>query len=58
MGKGEGKALPPDVVPCTAFAMSDAFRAWAVEAMRKEVLGQVQASGLDRMAMLKGKKQS
>ena len=58
MGKAPGEALPPDVVPCKDFAMSDAFREWAVAEMRKEVMGQVKAAGLDRMALLKRKKQS
>lgn len=53
MGKAPGEALPPDVKPCEAFAMSDAFRDWAVAEMRKEVMGQVRAAGLDRMALLK-----
>ena len=56
MGKAEGEVLPPDVVPCAQFTMSDAFRDWAVGEMRKEVMGQVKAAGLDRMAMLKAKK--
>lgn len=55
MGRAEGEVLPPDVVPCEAFAMSDAFRDWAVGEMRREVLGQVKAAGLDRMAIVKGK---
>jgi len=55
MGRKDGEALPPDVVPCKDFAMSDAFRAWAVAEMHKEVMGQVKAAGLDRMAVVKGK---
>ena len=55
MGRAEGEVLPPDVVPCSQFAMSDRFREWAVAEMRKEVMGQVKAAGLDRMAMVKGK---
>jgi hypothetical protein len=55
MGRADGEVLPADIVPCKQFAMSDAFRAWAVAEMRKEVLGQVKAAGLDRMAVLKGK---
>jgi hypothetical protein len=54
MARKDGEVLPPDVVPCEAFAMSDRFREWAVGEMRKEVLGQVRAAGLDRMALLKG----
>lgn len=56
MAKRPDEALPPDIVPCKAFAMSDRFRDWAVDAMRKEVMGQVSTAGLDRMALLKGKK--
>jgi hypothetical protein len=56
MGRKEGEVLPPDVVPCGSFQMSDRFREWAVAEMRKEVLGQVRAAGLDRMAMLKARK--
>ena len=56
MGRAEGEVLPPDVKPCDQFAMSDAFRAWAVAEMRKEVMAQVKGAGLDRMALLKGKK--
>jgi hypothetical protein len=52
MGRAEGEVLPPDVLPCKDFRMSDGFRDWAVAEMRKEVLGQVQAAGLDRMALL------
>lgn len=55
MGRQEGETLPPEVAPCSAFAMSDRFREWAVAEMRKGVLGQVKAAGLDRMAMLKAK---
>lgn len=55
MAKAPTEALPPDVVPCESFQMSDAFRDWAVGEMRKEVLGQVKAAGLDRMAILKDK---
>jgi hypothetical protein len=53
MGRKEGEVLPADVVPCQAFQMSDRFREWAVAEMRKEVMGQMQAAGLDRMALLK-----
>ena len=55
MTKAPGEAVPPDVVPCKDFTMSDAFRDWAVGEMRKEVAGLVSQAGLDRMAMLKGK---
>lgn len=53
MARREGEALPPDVAPCPAFAMSDAFRDWAVGQMRREVGAQVSGMGLDRMAVLK-----
>ena len=56
MAKAADEELPPDVVPCKEFAMSDTFREWAVGEMRKEVMGQVRMSGLDRMAILKAKK--
>ena len=55
IGRKEGETVPADVVPCADFAMSDRFRDWAVAEMRKEVLGQVRAAGLDRMALLKAK---
>lgn len=55
MTKASGEALPAEVVPCKDFVMSDAFREWAVAEMRREVLGQVSLSGLDRMAILKAK---
>jgi hypothetical protein len=56
MGKAADEALPPEVVPCPAFTMSDRFRDWAVGEMRREVLGQVRTAGLDRMALLKAKR--
>ncbi|MFA5944047.1 MAG: hypothetical protein WC876_06235 [Candidatus Thermoplasmatota archaeon] len=56
MAKAADEELPADVVPCKDFAMSDKFREWAVGEMRKEVMGQVRMSGLDRMAILKAKK--
>lgn len=55
MTKAAGDELPADVVPCKDFAMSDAFRDWAVGEMRKEVAGLVSKAGLDRVAMVKGK---
>ncbi|MHB1262272.1 MAG: hypothetical protein ACYC2H_11220 [Thermoplasmatota archaeon] len=58
MAKAHDEALPPEVVPCKDFTMSDAFRDWAVGEMRKEVLGQVRSAGLDRMALLKAKKKA
>lgn len=57
MAKAHDEALPPEVVPCEAFVMSDRFREWAVAEMRKEVLGQVKSAGLDRMAVVKAGKQ-
>jgi hypothetical protein len=56
MAKAHDEGLPPDVVPCPSFVMSDRFREWAVAEMRKEVLGQVKAAGLDRMAVVKAGK--
>ncbi|MEA3166859.1 MAG: hypothetical protein QOJ26_1733, partial [Thermoplasmata archaeon] len=58
MAKAHDEALPPEVVPCKDFTMSDAFRDWAVGEMRREVLGQVRSAGLDRMALLKAKKKA
>lgn len=55
MHKAPEETLPDDVVPCADFVMSDAFRDWAVGEMRKEVLANVSAAGLDRMALVKGK---
>lgn len=55
MARVADEALPADVKPCDAFAMSDKFREWAVAKMRKEVLGEVSRAGLDRMAVVKGK---
>jgi hypothetical protein len=57
MAKAPGEALPPDVVPCKDFTMSDRFREWAVAEMRKEVMAQVRTAGLDRMALIKAKRQ-
>ncbi|HEX2066267.1 MAG TPA: hypothetical protein VHI93_05575 [Candidatus Thermoplasmatota archaeon] len=56
MANAPGQALPGSVVPCAAFAMSDAFRDWAVAQMRREVGAQVAGAGLDRMALLKAPK--
>ena len=58
MAKAADESLPPEVVPCKDFAMSDRFRDWAVGEMRREVLGQVRTAGLDRMALLKAKKKA
>ena len=57
MAKAHDEALPPDVVPCRDFAMSDRFREWAVAEMRRDVMAQVKAAGLDRMAMAKARKE-
>lgn len=57
MAKAPDEPLPPDVVPCKDFTMSDRFREWAVAEMRKEVMAQVRTAGLDRMALLKAKRQ-
>lgn len=56
MAKAPDEGLPAEVVPCSAFVMSDTFREWAVAEMRKEVLGQVAGAGLDRMALVKAGK--
>lgn len=53
MRRTEGEELPPEVKPCKDYAMSDAFRDWAVGQMQKEVAGQIGSAGLDRMAILK-----
>jgi hypothetical protein len=55
MAKRPDEALPPEVVPCAAFVMSDRFRDWAVAEMRREVMGQVSMAGLDRMAVVRTK---
>lgn len=55
MAKRPDEALPPEVVPCAGFVMSDRFRDWAVGEMRREVLGQVSMAGLDRMAIVRAK---
>ena len=41
--------------PCEHYEMTPTFRDWLVESMRKEVMSQVSFSGLNRMAMLKGR---
>jgi hypothetical protein len=56
MARAPAEVLPPEVVPCAGFAMSDAFRDWAVGQMRKEVGAQISGAGLDRMAMVKAPK--
>jgi len=55
MARAEGETLPADVVPCVAFAMSDAFREWLAAQLRRDILEQVKAQGLDRMALVKAK---
>lgn len=44
---------PPDIVPPADYEMSPQFREWLVTRMRGDVLGQVRAGGLDRMAIVK-----
>ncbi len=55
MTRKAGEVLPADLVPCKDFEMSQTFQDWAVDSMRKEVLGQVSKAGLNRMAIVKGK---
>ena len=55
MARKDGEELSPDVKPCASFAISDRFRDWAVDQMRREVMNQVSGAGLDRMAILKAK---
>jgi hypothetical protein len=57
MAKAPDEVLPPDVVPCKDYAMSDRFREWAVGEMRREVMSQVRTAGLDRMAIIKAKRE-
>lgn len=49
MARGEAT----NTAPCDDYEMSDRFRTWMVDRMRKEVMDQVQGAGLDRMALLK-----
>jgi len=56
MARAEGEAFPPDVAPCPAYAMSDVFRDWLADQVRKDILAQVRMAGLDRMALLKAKR--
>jgi hypothetical protein len=51
-----GGPVPATVKPCQDYAISDAFRDWLVDQMRREVLAQVSTSGLDRMAIVKAGK--
>lgn len=53
MRRAPGEELPPSVVPCPEYAMSDRFRAWAVAQMQKEMAAEVAKAGLDRMAVVK-----
>lgn len=50
--RAEDEEPDPTVLPCDDYAMSERFKAWLVEAMRAEVLGQISDAGLDRMAVL------
>lgn len=56
MARDGDDPVPDDLRPCQAFVASDAFQAWAVERMRREVQRQISGAGLDRMALLKGQK--
>jgi hypothetical protein len=51
MARREGEPLSAQ--PCPAYVMSEPFKAWVVDAMRGEVMGQVSKAGLDRMAIAK-----
>lgn len=39
--------------PGDDYEMSERFKAWLVDKMRDEVLGQISEAGLDRMTMVK-----
>ncbi|HLF16273.1 MAG TPA: hypothetical protein VI796_02435 [Candidatus Thermoplasmatota archaeon] len=54
MGRDPASPVPDDLKPCDGYAMSDRFRAWLVERMGADVRAQVGASGLGRMALVKG----
>lgn len=45
--------LAAGVAPCKNYVMSNGFRDWAVGRMQREVGGQIAASGLNRMAIIK-----
>lgn len=49
----EGRPAPDDIEPPEDYVMSPEFQAWLVQAMRSEVMDQVQGAGLDRMAIIK-----
>lgn len=53
MEREPGEPVPDDLEPPEGYEMSDAFRQWLVDSMRREVLGQVSEAGLDRMAVVK-----
>ena len=53
-----GGTLAPELAPCKEYVMTQRMRDHIVGQMRKDVMGQVSLSGLDRMAMVKGKKQN
>lgn len=44
---------PDPAAPCEHYEMSPKFRTWIVGQMQKEVMGQVQGAGLDRMGIVK-----
>ncbi len=43
------------LAPCDDYEMTEAFREWMVARMRDEVMGQINGTGLDRMAILRSK---
>ena len=53
MRRSPDEAVPDDLRPCPEFQMSARFKDWLMARMRDDVLGQVQAAGLDRMALLR-----
>lgn len=55
--RAAAQAPAADLEPCPDYVMSDRFQSWLVESMRTEVLGQVEAAGLDRMAVIKAPSQ-
>jgi hypothetical protein len=55
MARRPGEPMPASISPCKDYAMSPAFRDWAVAQMQKDMARQVSASGLDRVAVLKSR---
>lgn len=41
------------LAPCDDYVMTERFKAWMVDQMRNEVLGQINQSGLNRMTIVK-----